>query len=243
MVDELTRTPHAELIIVALDCDHDEALAIAKELSGLASWVKVGMTLYYACGPRIVEELRELGMHVFLDLKLYDIPHQVRGAVGAAVASGADMITVHASGGIEMMQAAMEGACNASEHLGIVRPHIIGVTVLTSFDDAGLRQIGIERPSAEQVVLLGDCVARAGLDGVVCSPHEAHSLRSILGPDGLVVTPGVRLSSARDDDQKRIATPSFAFGQGASHIVVGRPVTQASDKREAFMRIASDGIS
>ena len=119
--------------------------------------------------------------------------------------------------------------------------YIIGVTVLTSFDDAGLQQIGIERPSDEQVALLGKCVKQAGLDGVVCSPHEAHALRGILGSCGLVVTPGVRLASARDDDQKRVATPSFAFDQGASHIVVGRPITQASDKREAFARIASDG--
>ena len=238
MVDDFTTIPTNERIIVALDCDHDEALAIANELAGAATWVKVGMTLYYACGPSIVEELRELGFKVFLDLKLYDIPHQVRGAVGAVVASGADMLTVHASGGIEMMQAALEGAREASDRAGIARPSIIGVTVLTSFDDAGLQQVGIERPSAEQVALLGACVKQAGLDGVVCSPHEARALREILGPGGLVVTPGVRSASAQGDDQKRVATPSFAFGQGASHIVVGRPITQAPDKRAAFMQIA-----
>lgn len=241
MVEDFAQIPRSERIIVALDCDHDEAIAIAKELKGFATWVKVGMTLYYACGPRIVEELNELGFKVFLDLKLYDIPHQVRGAVAAAVDSGADMLTVHASGGVEMMQAAMEGAQESCERRGVDRPYIIGVTVLTSFDDAGLRQIGIERPSDEQVALLGSCVKQAGLDGVVCSPHEAHALRDILGPESLVVTPGVRLASARDDDQKRVATPSFAFDQGASHIVVGRPITQASDKHEALARVASDG--
>ena len=238
MVDDFSQIPVSDRIIVALDCEHDEALAIAQELVGLATWVKVGMTLYYACGPRIVEELRALGFKVFLDLKLYDIPHQVRGATCAAVASGADMLTVHASGGVEMMQAAMEGAEEASVRGGFTRPSIIGVTVLTSFDDAGLRQIGIERPSNEQVALLGACVKQAGLDGVVCSPHEAHALRGILGPESLIVTPGVRLASAQDDDQKRVATPSFAFGQGASHIVVGRPITQASDKRAAFFAIS-----
>ncbi|MDO5117626.1 MAG: orotidine-5'-phosphate decarboxylase [Eggerthellaceae bacterium] len=241
MVDDFKKIPTNERIIVALDCDHDEALAIAESLSGLATWVKVGMTLYYACGPRIVEELKGLGFKVFLDLKLFDIPHQVRGATCSAVASGADMLTVHASGGIEMMQAAMEGASDAVSRYGIDKPSIIGVTVLTSFDDSGLRQIGIERASGEQVALLGSCVAQAGLDGVVCSPHEAYALRSILGPSSLVVTPGVRLASSTSDDQKRVATPSFAFGQGASHIVVGRPITQAQDRRKAFEQIAQEG--
>ncbi|MBQ6454779.1 MAG: orotidine-5'-phosphate decarboxylase [Eggerthellaceae bacterium] len=241
MVDDFTKIPTNDRIIVALDCDHDEAIAIAKELSGLATWVKVGMTLYYACGPRIVEELKALGFKVFLDLKLYDIPHQVRGATCSAVSSGADMLTVHASGGIEMMQAAMEGASDAVSRYRIEKPSVIGVTVLTSFDDAGLRQIGIERASYEQVELLGACVAQADLDGVVCSPHEARALRNVLGPSGLVVTPGVRLASSVSDDQKRVATPSFAFGEGASHIVVGRPITQAQDKRSAFERIVHEG--
>ena len=241
MVDDFTKIPTNDRIIVALDCDHDEAIARAKELSGLATWVKVGMTLYYACGPRIVEELKALGFKVFLDLKLYDIPHQVRGATCSAVSSGADMLTVHASGGIEMMQAAMEGASDAVSRYRIEKPSVIGVTVLTSFDDAGLRQIGIERASYEQVELLGACVAQADLDGVVCSPHEARALRNVLGPSGLVVTPGVRLASSVSDDQKRVATPSFAFGEGASHIVVGRPITQAQDKRSAFERIVHEG--
>ncbi|MBE6464697.1 MAG: orotidine-5'-phosphate decarboxylase [Eggerthellaceae bacterium] len=240
MVDDFKQIPINERIIVALDCDHDEAIGIANELSGLATWVKVGMTLYYACGPRIVKELKDLGFKVFLDLKLYDIPHQVRGATCAAVSSGADMLTVHASGGIEMMRAAMEGASDAVSRYRIEKPSVIGVTVLTSFDDAGLRQIGIERASFEQVELLGACVAQADLDGVVCSPHEARALRNVLGPSGLVVTPGVRLASSVSDDQKRVATPSFAFGEGASHIVVGRPITQAQDKRAAFERIVHE---
>lgn len=237
MVGDFSQIPQRERIIVALDCDRDEALTIARSLVGVATWVKVGMTLYYACGPSIIHELRSLGFKVFLDLKLYDIPHQIRGAVASMVASGADMLTVHASGGIEMMQAAREGAHKICEQQGFKYPSIIGVTVLTSFDDASLRQIGVERSSVEQVELLGSCVKKAGLDGVVCSPHEAHILRSVLGPKQLIITPGVRFAEMGGDDQKRIATPSFAFQQGASHLVVGRPITQALDKIEAFEQI------
>ena len=227
-------------VIVALDCDASEALSLAHQLRGRVHWVKVGMTLYYAEGPRIVEQLRELGFEVFLDLKLHDIPHQVAGAAASIARTGAAMLTVHASGGKAMMRAAVDAARRAAEEVGLPQPCVIAVTVLTSTDDAGLAETGVVRTAAEQVGLLAQLAASAGVDGVVCSPNEAEQMRELLGPTAVIVTPGVRPAWAESHDQARIATPADALAAGASHLVVGRPITGAPDPAHAADRILSE---
>jgi orotidine-5'-phosphate decarboxylase len=189
-------------------------------------YLKVGMTLFYAEGPEIVARIKDLGFDVFVDLKLHDIPHQVRGAAREISRLGASMFTVHAAGGMEMMQAAVEGACEGSEGCGVDTPDVIAVTVLTSLGAAGLAP-------AEHAVLLADLARESGVQGVVCSPHEARAMRSLLGREALVVTPGVRPPGADAGDQARVATPGEAISNGASHIVVGRPITGAADPAAA----------
>jgi orotidine-5'-phosphate decarboxylase len=227
-------------VIVALDMARDEALSLADDLRGRVSWLKVGMTLFYAEGPDIVERLRERGFSLFVDLKLHDIPHQVSGAAAQIGRLGAGMFTVHASGGEAMMRAAVESSRRAAEEVGLPAPKVLAVTVLTSTDDEGLSQIGVERSAVEQVKLLAALAKEAGVDGVVCSPNEAALVREILGEEALVVTPGVRPEWAALGDQSRVATPAAALAAGASHLVIGRPITEAPDPAEAAARILSE---
>lgn len=230
----------ADRIIVALDTgDAAEALALAGRLRGRATWLKVGMTLMYSAGPSVVTDLRELGFEVFVDLKLHDIPHQVQGAARSLGSLGAGMLTVHASGGEAMMRAALLGVREAADKAGVQIPKVIAVTVLTSSDDAMLSSVGVESAAASQVGRLGGLALRAGVDGVVCSPREAAEMRALLGADALVVTPGVRPAGSDVGDQARIATPLAAIQAGASHLVVGRPITAAADPAAAFDEIAS----
>ena len=228
-------TPRADRVIVALDCDRQTALDLAKKLQGKAKWLKVGMTLYYAEGPQIVEIFKLLGFKVFLDLKFHDIPHQVQGAAASAVEAGADMITMHAVGGIPMMQAAQAAVDESG-----TEADTLAITVLTSMNEETLAQTGVSRGIGEQVKALAACAQDACLSGVVASPQEAAMLRELLGPDALIVTPGVRPVGAALGDQSRVATPKAAFDAGASHIVVGRPITQADDPAAAFDAIAAD---
>ena len=225
--------PARERIMVALDCTPDEARELAGRLGGHATWLKVGITLIYAGGLPLVRELSERGFKVFVDAKFHDIPHQVRGAVLAAATSGADLITVHGSGGAAMLEACHEGAELARERLGRA-PLLAAITVLTSMDAAALASVGVRRPIPEQAAELATLAQRSGIDGVVCSPKEAREMRDLLGPDALVVCPGVRPAGSALGDQSRVATPAQAIAAGASHIVVGRPITQAPDAATAF---------
>jgi orotidine-5'-phosphate decarboxylase len=227
-------------IIVALDCDAAEALALAQMLRGRVRWLKVGMTLYYAEGPEIVARLSEMGFSVFVDLKLHDIPHQVAGAAAEIAKLGAGMFTVHASGGSAMMRAAVDASRRAAEEVGVAAPAVLAVTVLTSTDDEGLSEIGVPRSATEQVPLLARVAKSAGVDGVVCSPREAALMRELLGEAALVVTPGVRPKWSQADDQARIATPAAALAAGASHLVIGRPITGAPNPTEAVTRVLSE---
>jgi len=221
--------PYKERIIVALDCDKQRALELADMLAGKATWMKVGLTLFLAEGAPIINELKSRGFKVFLDLKLHDIPHQVRGAAASLVGLGADMLTVHTSGASDMMKAALEGVADSDNP-----PAVIGVTVLTSMDAQDLEDLGISRPMELQVTELAQLAKRSGLSGVVASPMEAATLRELLGPDALIVTPGVRPAGSDVGDQSRVATPAAAFEAGASHIVIGRPITEADDPAAAF---------
>jgi orotidine-5'-phosphate decarboxylase len=248
-----------------LDCPPDEACLFARQLAGKAHWLKVGMTLYYEVGPAIVREFKEQGFKVFVDLKLHDIPHQVRGAAASVVRAGADLLTVHAAGGLAMMQAAAEGAeaaweaqrtqgeggaagsagaggaGDAGEANGaLLRPLVVAITVLTSMDAASLAQTGVARPLNEQALALALLARQAGLDGVVSSPQEAQALRALLGPAAAIVTPGVRPTGSAPDDQSRTATPAEALRAGASHLVIGRPITAAPDPAAAFEAIVGE---
>ena len=229
-------------IIVALDQpDLDSALACARALVGRATWVKVGMTLFYREGPRVVAAMRELGFEVFLDLKLHDIPHQVEGAAASLGCLGAGMLSVHAAGGAGMMEAAVRGAAAGAAAAGVPRPAVIAITVLTSMDADTLASVGVTDSPSDQAVGLAALARTAGVDGVVCSPREAAEMRALLGPNALVVTPGVRPAGAVADDQSRTATPAAAFEAGASHLVIGRPITGADDPAAAFDAIVDNG--
>lgn len=221
-------------IIVALDCDRAEAMRLAHLLAGEVTWLKVGMTLYYEAGPAMIADLKDLGFNVFVDLKFFDIPHQVKGAAQAVAANGADMITMHGMGGIDMMEAAIAGI---SELQLDQDPITLAITVLTSMDQAMLNSIGVDRPIVEQVSALAQSAQKAGLSGVVASPQEAAMLRKLLGPEAAIVTPGVRPAGSDLNDQSRVATPRIAFDNGASHLVIGRPITQAADPLAAFQAI------
>jgi len=225
-------------IIVALDLpDAERALEVARALKGQVEWVKVGITLFDGEGPAIVRELRSLGLKVFVDLKLHDIPHQVDGACRVLTRVGADMLTVHAGGGRAMLEAAVKATSEAAAKFQAPKPKVIAVTVLTSLDDAALVEIGCASAAPQQVERLATLARDAGCDGVVCSPHEAELMRALLGPDALVVTPGVRPAGEGPGDQARVATPAEALEAGASHLVIGRPITEATDPAAAVRTI------
>ena len=235
---DLSNTEAQNRIIVALDCPCAQALDIAQSLKGRASWIKVGMTLYYAEGPAIVSAFKDMVFKVFLDLKFHDIPHQVRGAAASATRAGADMLTVHSLGGTDMMRAALKGAQEAADEASMQRPVLLGITVLTSMSQVQLEACGINSSIEDQVLAMAGLAQGAGLDGVVASPSEAASLRQALGSDAYIVTPGVRPLGSDMGDQHRVATPAQAFAAGASHIVVGRPIVASADPVSAFEEVA-----
>lgn len=229
-----------ESIIIALDCDRDTAIDLATRLQGKARWVKVGMTLFYAEGPSIVREMRDRGFKVFLDLKLHDIPFQVRGAARSASLTGADLLSIHGMGSSEMVRQARAGVEDAAERRGGDRTRLVAISVLTSMDQDALAEIGIDVPVEREVERLAGMSVGAGADGIVCSPREAAQMRELLGPKALIVTPGVRPKGTAVGDQKRIATPASAIGAGASMLVIGRPITQADDPVEAYEAVVSE---
>lgn len=236
----LSYTEASDKVIVALDCSRERAFELADLLSGKATWVKVGMTLFFAEGPSIVEEMRARGLKVFLDLKVHDIPFQVEGAVRSASLSGADILSIHGLGSSAMIAKARTGAEAAAVESGRERTKLIAITILTSMDQAALSEIGVEAPVAEECARLARLSYGAGADGIVCSPEEAASMRALLGPDALVVTPGIRPAGADAGDQKRVATPAAALAAGASKLVIGRPITGADDPAAAFDAIMAE---
>jgi len=210
-------------LIVALDVSTTAAARkIVAAVGDSAHAYKVGMQLYTAEGPSIVRELVGSGRRVFLDLKYHDIPNTVGAAVREAAQLGVSMLTVHASGGGKMLRAAVE----AAQKPGLL---VLAVTVLTSLDDVELGKIGLRGGALEQVLRLAALALSNGCKGVVASALEAAALREEFGRDFTIVTPGVRLAGSGPNDQARVVTPAEAISAGASHIVVGRPITEASD--------------
>jgi len=229
-----------EKIIIALDVGTKrEALALAEALKE-ARVFKVGLELFTAEGPALLEEAVRMGKKPFLDLKYHDIPNTVAGAVRSAARKGVHMLTLHAAGGEEMMAAAARAAQEESARTGEGRPILLGVTVLTSLKDEELRRIGFAHAVVDQVLRLAVLAKDSGLDGVVCSPHEIEIIKKECGNDFLVVTPGIRPAWAAAQDQKRIMTPAEALGKGADYLVIGRPITGATSPSEAFLRVLAE---
>ena len=235
------RASMRERLIVALDVDNlEQAIELVHLLAGEVGMFKIGKQLFTASGPAMVRELTSKGDRVFLDLKFHDIPNTVAGAVQSAVATGAWMVNVHASGGSAMMQAAAEAAAKTARSLGKPRPLVIAVTVLTSMDDRALSEVGVSRPMIDQVVHLARLAQTSGLDGVVASPQEVTAIRAACGPDFQIVTPGIRPADQQGkDDQARTLTPAEAMTAGASYLVIGRPITAAANPREAAEQISA----
>jgi orotidine-5'-phosphate decarboxylase len=216
-------------LIVALDVpDAASAISLVNKLESSCQSFKVGLELFVAAGPAVLEPLLARGHSVFLDLKLHDIPNTVAGAVRSAAALGVRMISLHAAGGPAMLSAARAALDGLADP-----PQLLAVTVLTSMDQEQLSAVGLKRSPEEQVKLLAKMGLAAGIRGFVCSPHEVASLRALTGPEALLVTPGIRPAGAKKGDQKRIATPAQALRHGASSLVVGRPITLAPDPADA----------
>ncbi|MGC2421966.1 MAG: orotidine-5'-phosphate decarboxylase [Candidatus Acidiferrales bacterium] len=215
------------------------ACALARELRGVAGILKVGSQLFTAEGPTAIERLAALGFGIFLDLKFHDIPNTVAGAVAAAARlPKVRLLTVHASGGLKMMQAAREAAGTGKN-----RPSLLGVTILTSLDAQALRRVGFAGSPQSRALALARLAKTAGLDGVVASAREVRAIRRACGPGFLIVVPGVRPSSASRNDQARVATPSEAIRAGADYLVIGRPITEATDPRRAALEIVEEIVS
>ncbi|HSH56757.1 MAG TPA: orotidine-5'-phosphate decarboxylase [Halomonas sp.] len=223
-------------LIIALDYPSlDAALCMADRLDPARCRLKVGKELFTRSGPDVVEALHGRGFEVFLDLKFHDIPNTVAGAVEAAAEQGVWMVNVHAAGGRRMMEAARERL--ERQALGT---RLIAVTVLTSMMAEDLAQVGVSVPPAEQVERLALLAQESGMHGVVCSAQESARLQELCGADFLKVTPGIRPSFAQVGDQKRIMTPRDAMAAGSTHLVVGRPVTQAAEPMEALAAIEAE---
>ena len=224
-------------LIVALDVPNkEEAVRVVRSIGPDAGFYKIGLELFCAEGPAVVEEVKRLGKRVFLDLKLHDIPRTVARAVSSCARLGVDLLTLHASGARAMVEAARE----AADAAGPAAPKLLAVTVLTSLDAADLASLGISRDPSAQAGALGRLAVGAGADGLVCSPREVAALRAALGPSPLLVTPGIRPSGGALGDQKRVATPRDAVLGGATHLVVGRPIVEAPDPAAAAAAVLAE---
>ncbi len=228
-------------IIFALDvADNTSAQEWIKTLSGQVGWIKVGLELFCATGPALVKDITSQDIRCFLDLKFHDIPNTAAGAVRSATALGAEMMTIHISGGRAMMKAAVQAATEEAERLGVRRPNLIGVSVLTSLDENDMRDLNISKAPSEQAAHLAALAAECGLDGMVCSPADLELVRKNVPSDFTIITPGIRPAWSAKGDQARIATPASAIAAGSSMMVIGRPISQADDPVDAVARIIKE---
>ena len=225
-------------LIIALDVDTPtKALDLANQLKSVAGMFKIGSQLFTAAGPQIVKDIIALDAKVFLDLKFHDIPYQVAGAARSAAELGVSLFTIHASGGREMMCRAVEAVLEVKDST----TKVLAITVLTSIDATTLSDIGVRSSLDDSVLRLAKLAEASGVDGVVASPQEIESIRrAVSNPEFLIVTPGIRPATSKNEDQKRTATPAAAIAAGASYIVVGRPITGAANPLEAARQISAE---
>jgi orotidine-5'-phosphate decarboxylase len=225
-------------IIAALDVSSaEQALKLANEIAPAVGAFKIGKELFVAAGPDIVKRVRATGASVFLDLKFHDIPNTVAKAIASATRLDVQMLTIHTSGGTEMMRAAEKSAQDTAKSLGLPAPLVLGVTVLTSMDTHALAEIGSDANVGKQVERLASLAVTSGLRGLVCSPLEIMALRKILPAQIQLVTPGIRTGAEKADDQKRTLTPREAMQAGANWLVIGRPIYAAENPRAAAEQI------
>ena len=238
----MSNTELSKRIIVALDvATFHEARALMEQLGDTARSLKVGPQLFTSVGPEVVREIKERDRFLFLDLKFHDIPNTVARAAESATELGVNMFNIHISGGMEMMRAAAEATKLKAFELGVEKPIVLGVTILTSIDAPTLQDVfGSSKSLREQITHMAKLAQSAGLDGVVASPQEIRAIRTACGDDFVIVTPGVRPEWASRDDQKRVMTPPEALSAGADYVVIGRPIRQASDPSEALTRILQE---
>jgi orotidine-5'-phosphate decarboxylase len=229
-----------EKIIVALDVSNkEEALSLVRQLKD-TNIFKVGLQLFTVEGPSLVKNLQDLGKKVFLDLKFHDIPNTVAGAVRMGVRMGVHMMTLHASGGREMMASAAQAAKEEAESVGTAPSLLLAVTILTSLKGKHLKDIGIGTDTKSQVLNLAGLAFQSGIEGIVCSPKEIEAIKKTFKKNLVVVAPGIRPKWAAAQDQKRILTPAQAVKKGADYLVIGRPITQAPSPHDAFLRILDE---
>ncbi len=223
-------------LILALDLpDKESAIDLLHKTREELDWVKIGLQMYLKYGEDFVRQVAAMGYKIFLDLKLYDIPNTVANAVTSISSLPVSLLTIHASGGDEMMKAALKAATDAETDL-----EIVAVTVLTSFDDEALCKTGIKRKAKSQVKLLANLAAKSGVKTLVCSPQEIAMLKKFLPKDVKLITPGIRPAGADKNEQKRIMTPKKAANAGADYIVVGRPILMAADPDKAAKEIIAE---
>lgn len=224
-------------VFCAIDtADVGQARQLASQLKNHVGGLKLGLEFFMANGEAGYRQITELGLPIFLDVKLHDIPNTVSGAIGSLLPLKPNFITIHTSGGSAMMKAAAEAAAKA----GATRPKLLGVTVLTSLDSGDLTAVGQNTDVKQQVLRLAQLAKASGLDGVICSPAEVADLRKACGPDFILMVPGIRPSWAAANDQKRVMTPQEAIRAGATYLVVGRPITAAASPAEAAQRLAQE---
>ena len=229
-------------LITALDVHTmDEVKNLVETLGTTVNYYKVGMELFYSVGPQVILYLKEQGKDIFLDLKLHDIPNTVaEGLCSLLRLGGISMLNVHASGGYTMMKTAADRLHEEAARLNLQPPKLIAVTILTSLNQTEWQQMGHTDSIQEQVLRLAVLAQKAGLDGVVASPQEARAIRQTCGDDFLIVTPGIRPGNAAVNDQSRIAQPAAALRNGATHLVVGRPIRTAAQPRQAAENIIKE---
>jgi orotidine-5'-phosphate decarboxylase len=228
-------------IIFALDVEHfAEAQRWVTVLKNKIGFFKVGKQLFTHSGPKVIDMIHQKNQHVFLDLKFHDIPNTVAKAGEEATKLEVSMFNLHALGGLEMMRKTVEASKTRAKELGIPKPVILAVTILTSMDEDTLKEVGIQGPIIQEVEKLALLAMKAGVDGVVASPHEIGTIRQQCGKNFLIVTPGIRLPSEKKDDQKRTLTPKEAIAAGANYLVIGRPIKEAKDPLAAVEKIVED---
>jgi orotidine-5'-phosphate decarboxylase len=230
-----------EKIIFALDVEHfSEAQQWVKLLKNQVGLFKVGKQLFTHAGPKVIDMILAKGQKVFLDLKFHDIPNTVAKAGEEATKHNVTMFNLHALGGFEMMKKTVETSRTGAKSIGIPKPIILAVTILTSMDEETLKEVGIQGPILEEVGRLSQLSMKAGIDGVIASPQEIGIIRQKCGEDFLIITPGIRLPSGKKDDQKRTLSPKEAMSAGANYLVIGRPIKDAKDPLEAVQKIIED---